>query len=112
MSESNEELTPEQEELAQQFAAELEGVSGGQIGEDEDGKWWLTFGDFSVPVSIEQQQEFSDALYYAALHKIHALQRAQEPATPYAQVHVFSWALAIGFAGTVAWGLAKLFGLL
>jgi hypothetical protein len=101
-------LTPEQEEMAQKFAAELEVVGGGQIVEDDDGKWWFTFGDFSVPVTPEQQEEFANTLYQAGLAKARSM--APTPLKP--EVRAVGIALTVGFIGVVAWGLAKLFGLL
>lgn len=112
MSESPEELTPEQEELAQQFAAELEGVGGGSMEEDDEGVWWFTFGDFTVPVSAEQRDEFADALYNAGLAKVYAMQREAEPTQPYAQGKVLTWTFTLGLVSVAAWGIAKLFGLL
>lgn len=109
MSEPNEEeLTPEQEALAQQFAAELEGVTGGQIAEDENGAWWLTFGDFSVPMTTQQREEFAEWVYASAVAKVRSL--APQPTR--LEVRLFGWTLSLGAAGTVAWGLAKLFGIL
>lgn len=111
MSEPNEEeLTPEQEALAQQFAAELEGVTGGQIAEDENGAWWLTFGDFSVPMTTQQREEFAEWVYASAVAKVRSL--APQPKKTSLDVRVAGWFIVLGFGGTVVWGLAKLFGIL
>lgn len=109
MSEPNEEeLTPEQEALARQFAEELEGVNGGQIAEDENGAWWLTFGDFSVPMTAEQREQFAGHVYASAVSKVRSL--APQPVR--FEIRLFSWTVVLGFGGAVIWALAKLFGIL
>ena len=112
MSESSEELSPEQEELAKKFAAELEGVSGIELNSpDEDGQLWLTMGDMAVPVTPEEAAVFSQAVYDSALARVRAM--APPPPKPTRpEVRLFAWTITLGFAGTVAWALARLFGIL
>jgi hypothetical protein len=66
-------LTPEEEAIAAQFAEQLASSESMKTEEDEDGVWWFTYGDFTVPVTPEQQAEFAQTLYNSALAKARSM---------------------------------------
>jgi hypothetical protein len=81
------ELTPEQEQIAKDFAAQLEDTEGVAVEADEDGKYWLTLGELSVELTDEQAAELNAALFASALARAKALAPKEVP-DPWRQWHV------------------------
>lgn len=104
MSETPEDrpLDPEQEAMVAAFSEKLEGFAGSQLETDDDGRFWLTFGEETVPITDEQAATYSTAVYEAALAKVKRAAASRQPGRFARAVGIFLAFASLAIIGAVA----------